>query len=119
MAKPLRTNPAFAHLAYRKTVIARTVVFLRRTYLGDAMTGPKETLICEEVFPVDSHVPQEAVQHYIESLVEEEADIERQLSRFELVAPITQGHHEQKKQKGSRQQNQKGGQGNHKGGRSS
>ncbi len=118
MTRPLRTNPAFAHLAYEKTITTRLKVFLRRTYLGDELTNPTETLICEEVFPVDSHIPQEAIQHYIEKLTEEEAELERQIARFELVAPPTQGNHEQKSKKGSKHRQQKGGQGYGQGGRS-
>lgn len=111
MPRPLRTNPAFAHLAYRKTIITRTLTFLRRTYLGDEISEPKETLICEEVFPTDSHVPQEEIQHYMESLTDEAAQIEVELSRFRLVQPIEQGHNgqrQQKHKKGSGQHQQKG-----------
>lgn len=117
MSNPLRTNPAFAHLAYEKTIIARTKVFLRRAFLGDELSSPKEILICEEVFPIDSHIPQEAIQHYIEKLTDEEAELDRQLRQFELVAPTSQGRHEQKNKKSSKQHHQKGGQGNGKGGR--
>lgn len=116
MSKPLRTNPAYAHLAYKKAILRRTIVFLRRTFVGDELTDPRETLVCEEVFPVDSNVPQEEIQHYIENLTDEEAEIQRQLSKFQLVAPI-EGRHEQKSSKNSRQPHPKGGAGNGKGGR--
>jgi arylsulfatase A-like enzyme len=121
MSKPLRTNPAFAHLAYEKAITTRIKVFLRRTYLGDEQSKPRETLVCEEVFPIDAHIPQESIQHYIEQLSEKEADLDRQLKRFELVAPHTQGRHEtqSKVQKGPTGQDQKGGRRHHKGFRAS
>lgn len=110
MSKPLRTNPAYAHLAYRKAILNRTITFIRRTYLGDELTDPKEVLICEEVFPQDAQIPQEAFQHYLEELNEEAAAINVELSKFQLIAPISQGRHEQKKKKGPGQQHPQGGQ---------
>ena len=85
MATPLRTNPAYAALAYRKTIIGFTKTQLRRKFLGDEVSGPRETLVCEEVFPVDSKIPPESVQEYIESLSREEADLDVQLRKFELT----------------------------------
>lgn len=116
MAAPLRTNPVFAHLAYRKTIIQRTLIFLRRTYLGDEISEPKEVLICEDVFPTDSHVPQEEIQHYMESLTDEAAQIQVELNKFRLVQPISQGQNgQQKSKKGSGKQHQAGGQAHSKG----
>ena len=76
MQKPLRTNPAYAHLAYRKTIVAHTKVLLRRKFLGDEVSGPRETLVCEEVFPIDARIPPEAIQEYIEGLSREEAELD-------------------------------------------
>jgi len=117
MSKPLRTNPVYAHLAYRKAILTRAAVFIRRTYLGDELTDPKEVLVCEDVFPQDAQIPQEEFQHYLEHLNEEIADVSRQLSRFQLVAPLTQGNHEQKRTKSSVQQRPKDSQSHGKGGR--
>jgi hypothetical protein len=116
MPLPLRTNPSFAYLAYRKTIINRTIVFLRRQYLPDEQSQPREVLVCEEVFPVDSHTPPEEVQNYIEHLTEEVAELDRQIRGFEFVSP-KQGQHEQKKQKGQGQQHSKSGSGHRQGGR--
>lgn len=117
MPFPLRTNPEFAYLAYRKTIINRTIVFLRRQFLPDEQSQPREVLVCEEVFPVDSHTPPEEVQSYIEHLTEEVAELDRQIRGFEFVPPPKREQHEQKRQKGPKQQNQKGGQSHRQGGR--
>lgn len=117
MSKPLRTNPAYAHLAYRKTIVNREIVFLRRTYLGDELTSPREVLVCEEVFPQDQQVPQEEVQHRIETLTEEAAKLDVELRKFQLVAPTTQGRNEQSRSKEAGFQHSKGRQRNRKGGR--
>lgn len=117
MTKPLRTNPAYAHLAYRKTIVTREIVFLRRTYLGDELTSPREVLVCEEVFPQDQQVPQEEIQHRIETLTEEAAQLDVELRKFQLVAPTTQGRHEQSRSKEAGFQHTKGRQRNRKGGR--
>jgi hypothetical protein len=111
MSKPLRTNPAYAHLAYQKSLINKTILYLRRTFLGDEISDPREILVCEEVFQQDQQVPQEAVQHYIEKLTEEAAGLDVELRRFQLVAPINSppGRNEQKNQKGPRKQHPKGG----------
>jgi hypothetical protein len=117
MASPLRTNPAYAHLAYQKSIKNREIVFLRRTYLGDEVTDPREVLVCEEVFPQDSKVPQEAIQHRIEELTEEVAALEIELRRFELVPRNGQGHNEQKRQKDSGKPHSKSHSSHGKGGR--
>jgi hypothetical protein len=95
MAQPLRTNPAYAALAYRKTIIAFTKVHLRRKFLGDEVSGPREVLVCEEVFPIDSKIPPEAVQEYIETLSREESEIDVQLRKFELTPSTSKGTHGQ------------------------
>lgn len=118
MAPPLRTNSAYAHLAYQKSIIRREIIFLRRTFVGDELSDPREVLICEEVFQQDQKVPQEAVQHRIEELTEEAARLDLELHKFQLVVPSPQGHHESKSQKGSGKSNQKGGQGSSQGRRS-
>jgi hypothetical protein len=117
MSSPLRTNPALAHLAYKKAIVNRTIAFLRRQYIGDETSDPRETLICEEVYPVDSHVPPEAIQHYLEGLAEEVAQLDLEIRKFDFTTP-TQKNHEQKRSKGAGQQGQKGGQGQRHGGRS-
>lgn len=112
MNKPLRTNPAYAALAYEKTITRFLAVSLRRKFLGDELTGPKETLICEEVFPVDAKIPPEAIQQYIEQLNDREAQLDVQLRKFELTT--RESNAQSKDQKRAGRQEQKGGQGHRK-----
>lgn len=112
MAPPLRTNPAYAHLAYQKAINTRVITFLRRTFIGDELTDPREILVCEEVFQQDQKVPQEEVMHFIQRLVEKNAQLDVELRRFQLISPTQQGRHEQRAEKGSGKPNQKGNQGN-------
>lgn len=112
MSGPLRTNPAYAHLAYQKAINTRLITFLRRTYIGDELTSPREILVCEEVFQQDQKVPQEEVMHRIQELTQKNADLDLELRKFQLVSPIQQrNQHEQKRPKGSGKQQSKGGQG--------
>jgi hypothetical protein len=84
MPGPSRTNPEYAQLAYRKAIIRWTNRVLRQTFLGDEMSEPKETLTSDEVFAVDSRVPQEAIQDYLDTLSAETAEIDRALGSFKL-----------------------------------
>lgn len=108
MPRPLRTNPAYAHLAYQKALANRVIGFLRRTYVGDELTDPREILVCEDVFQQDQQVPQEEVVHFIEKLTEQVASLEMELRRFQLVSPTRQGHHESKREKGPKKHQQEG-----------
>lgn len=111
MAPPSRTNPAYAHLAYQKAITTRVITFLRRTFIGDELTDPRETLVCEEVFQQDQKVPQEEVMHFIQSLTEKSSELDLELRQFQLVSPIQQKRHEQKRPQGSGKHQQKGNQG--------
>jgi hypothetical protein len=53
---PLKTNPAYAHLAYRKAITKRLAVYLHRSFLGDELGEPLEIIVSDEVFPVDQLV---------------------------------------------------------------
>ena len=113
MSPPLKTNPAYAHLAYQKAITTRVITFLRRNFIGDELTDPREILVCEDVFQQDQKVPQEEVMHFIQRLVEKNAQLDVELKRFQLVAPTQQqGRHEQRATKGPGKPNQKGNQGN-------
>lgn len=85
---PLKTNPAYAHLAYRKAITLRVASFLHRQFLGDERTTAVEVLTSDEVFPADAVVPLEEIQKYIESLMEEEASLTLQLGRFALTEEV-------------------------------
>jgi len=84
MSKLIKTNPAYAALAYRKTVLSHLVTHLKRDYVG-LDTDPKSTLLCEEVFQVDAQVPVEEVGYVIEDLVDEISEIQLDLDKFEFT----------------------------------
>jgi len=82
--KTIKTNEAYASLAYRRTIIHGVMTYLRRQFLG--LDGePKEKMTCEEVFQVDSMVPPEEVGYYIEELEEVEASLKLEMSKFEFT----------------------------------
>lgn len=84
MTRTIKTNEAYAAIAYKRTILREMITHLRRQYLG--VDGePKAQLICEEVFQVDSIVPQEEVNRVVEELVDEEAELQLQLGKFEFV----------------------------------
>jgi hypothetical protein len=84
MTNTIKTNPAYAAIAYRRTIVREMITHLRRQYVG--MDGePKAQLICEEVFQVDAVVPPEEVNRVVEELVDEEAELNLELSRFEFT----------------------------------
>lgn len=80
-----RTNPAYAHLAYRKAVLGRVVQFLSDEFLARTSDEPKDVVLCEDVFRDDSEVPMGNIEEYIEELQQEEESLRLELSRFEFV----------------------------------
>jgi hypothetical protein len=84
MSTPIKTNPAFAALAYRKTVLTNTVAHLRREYIG-LDTEPKSTMLCEDVFQVDSKVPIAEVGFVVEDLIEEIEELKLEMAKFEFT----------------------------------
>lgn len=85
MARPTRTNPAYAYLAYRRTVLKNTISWLTSEYVGLDGISPRSTLICEEVFRDDSEIPPEEILSFVEELQEEEARVQLELNKFDFV----------------------------------
>lgn len=84
MTRTIKTNEAYAAIAYRRTILRDVITHLRRQYIG--VDGePKAQLICEEVFQVDSIVPQEEVNRVVEELVDQDAELQLELSKFEFT----------------------------------
>ena len=86
---PLRTNPIYAHLAYRKAITKSLAIYLHRTFLGDELGQPQATIISEDVFSVDQQVPVEEVQRYIEELNDNVARLDIELAKFSLTKNIS------------------------------
>jgi hypothetical protein len=84
MSRPVKTNPAYASLAYRKSIIQWVSSNLKNRLLG--VTGePTERLMCEDVLPVDAEVPAEELYDYIRGLAEEEAQLDLEMNKFEFT----------------------------------
>lgn len=77
-----RTNPAYATLAYRKSVVRALVNHLREDYLALSSSTPSKELYCEDVYKVDSLVPPEAIQGIVEELEQEEQNIKLEMAKF-------------------------------------
>lgn len=80
----LRTNPAYASLAYRRTIVHQTITYLKREYVG-LDEDPKQTLLCEEVLAADAQVPVEEVAQYLGELEQEKHRLTLELGKFEFT----------------------------------
>ena len=85
MTKTIRTNPAYAHLAYRKAILQHTINYLMDDYVGRDGESPKGTIFCDEVFKEDSEIPSEDIYEIVEDLRIEVANVELELSMFEFT----------------------------------
>lgn len=80
----MRTNPAYAALAYQKAVLKYTINFLMENVVAAHGGDPREVIVCEDVFREDSEVPIDNVLSFIENLQEQQADIQLQINKFEF-----------------------------------
>lgn len=84
MMAMVRTNPAYAELAYRRTIIYQTIVLLKRDFVG-LDSDPQKKMICEEVLNADSEVPVENIIQFVEELEREHHDLTLELNKFEFT----------------------------------
>ncbi len=107
----VRTNPVYAALAYRRTVLQNTIIFLKREFVGlDA--EPNKKMICEDVLHADSEVPVEEILQFVEELEQEQHTITLELSKFEFTRKGANDSKSQQAQaKGGNGRQQKGGAG--------
>lgn len=83
MSKLIKTNAAYASLAYRRTVLDQVVTYLQREFIG-LDTDPKDVLVCDEVFQADAKVPIEEVGYVVEDLIDEIEEIKLDMNKFEF-----------------------------------
>ena len=101
----MKTNEAYAHLAYRRAILRHTINFLMTDAIGGSGIPPKNTIICEDVFFDDREVSPEVVLSFVEELQQEEADIRLEISKFKFRREDEQSKRParlQKSRKGSR-----------------
>lgn len=80
----VRTNPAYASLAYRRTIIHQAITYLKREFVG-VDEDPKQRMVCEEVLAVDAEVPIEEVASYLQELEREKHELTLELGKFEFT----------------------------------
>ena len=85
MTRTIRTNPAYAYLAYRRAVLRHTINWLRSEYVGQDGVSPKDKILCEDVFREDSEIPPEEIYQFVEELQEQEAQVQLEINRFDFV----------------------------------
>jgi hypothetical protein len=98
----IRTNPAYASLAYRRTIIHQTITYLKREYVG-VDEDPKQKLICEEVLAADAEVPIEEVATYLQELEREKHELTLELGKFEFTRRDDESTKQRAKKKTRRQ----------------
>jgi predicted mannosyl-3-phosphoglycerate phosphatase (HAD superfamily) len=84
MTRPMKTNDAYAYLAYRKAIIQYTINHLMIDVLGVNGTEPKQKIFSDQVFRSDSEVPHDEIQQYVEELQEREAQLNLEMGKFEF-----------------------------------
>jgi len=115
----LRTNPAYAHIAYRKAILGRTIQFLSDNFLALSADEPKDVILCEDVFREDSEVDIRSIEEYIEELQQEEESLRLELAKFDFVKKDEhEGFRGKKKEAGGAPGQQAGAEEGRKGGRS-
>ena len=98
--KTTRTNPAYAALAYRRTIIHNAIILLKREFIG-VDSDPNKKMLCEEVLTVDSEVPVEEVAQYVEELEQEHHSLTLELGKFEFTRKNQNESKQQQAQKKS------------------
>lgn len=78
----IKTNPAFAHLAYRRAIIVQLVQDLRDSYMQLSTAAPKRTIVCDDVFREESTVPQEELADVMHAMEVEAANLKLELAKF-------------------------------------
>lgn len=106
----VRTNPAYAALAYRRTIIHNTIILLKREFVG-LDTEPNKKMICEEVLAVDSEIPVEEIAQYVEELEREHHELTLELGKFEFTkkSQTNEPKFQQAQKKSSQGRQQKSG----------
>lgn len=110
----MRTNPAYLHLARRKTILRHMVNYMMGDLVGANGDEPKETLICEEVFQVDAVVPTDDILGFVEEMQEKEAVVQLEMNKFQFTRDTDEQHdatepEEPQSPGGSKQKGGKGG----------
>lgn len=77
-----KTNPVYAHLAYRRSVVVQLMDELRENYLALSSESPKKEILCGDVYQEDAIVPSDEIQLVLNELEEEAQGLEFQMRKF-------------------------------------
>lgn len=87
-----KTNPAYAHLAYRRSIVVQLMDELRENYVALSSETPKKEILCGDVYQEDAIVPFDEIQLVISELEEEARGLEFQMRKFTFTqGEITHG----------------------------
>ncbi len=81
----MRTNPAYAALAYRKAILGEVIARLTVDYTAAMGNNPSRVIVCEEVLREDSDVPPGEIGSYLEELQQQEESLRLELLKFDFV----------------------------------
>jgi hypothetical protein len=87
MSQTTRTNPVYAHLAYRRAILQHVTALLLRDYTAPSGSEPNKEIYSDEVYRVDAQVPMGDIGKYIEELQAEDAKLLLEMNKFEFRAP--------------------------------
>jgi hypothetical protein len=113
----IKTNPAYAYLAYRKAIIQDVIAYLQNEHLGATGTEPKRKIVSDDVFHVDSDVPREEIEQFLGEMLQKESHLELEMAKFEFK--MKEDDAEQKTEKGAGPSQTKSGEARGEGKRSS
>jgi hypothetical protein len=91
MSPLIKTNPAFAHLAYRRAVIVQLVQDLRDNYMQLSDPEPKRTIVSDDVFRDEATVPQEELVSVMQEMELEAENIRLEMLKFTFTRKETDG----------------------------
>lgn len=77
-----KTNAAYAHLAYRRSIVLQLVDELRESYLALSSEEPKKEVLCGDVYQEDAVVPPDELEQIIDELEQEGQNLELQMREF-------------------------------------
>jgi hypothetical protein len=88
-----KTNPEYAQLAYRRTILVDVIKQIQRAYLpNDAMPEPQRKLLCDAVFGSDAEVPAEAFQAFLAELHTQAETISVEMTDFNFTRNTRSGN---------------------------
>lgn len=80
----MRTNPAYAALAYRKAILDHAINYYLTNCTGANGVPPQSEIVCNDVFAEDRVLPQDVVMEFVEDLQREAQDIQTQMGQFQF-----------------------------------